>query len=284
MPSKPRPSGATQRAPLATPQAPSLRGRLQLEKNGVNFLGPLRVDLLEAIGVHGSITRAAKAVGLSYKAAWDAVESMNNQASSALVTRSAGGSRGGGTTLTAYGEQVVTLVRTIEREHASILAVLDDPRSALSAYTRLSRQLSLRTSARNQWVGRIVGVLHDDVRTQVQLSIAPDTIVHADISTHSAERLFIQVGMDICALVKATAVSMRPWRPEANAGYDNRLRATVSHVMRGDRHVEVTATLAGDRTVTAVIPANAEAVSVLDRGVSVSVHFAPAQVLLVQLT
>jgi molybdate transport system regulatory protein len=267
-----------------TPAPAGVRGRIQLDKDGVSFLGPSRIDLLEAIAAHGSITRGAKAIGLSYKAAWDAVEAMNNQASSALVTRSAGGSKGGGTTLTEYGQQVIALVRNLEREQASILAALDDPQSALAAYTRLNRQLSLRTSARNQWVGRVVGVLHGTVRTQVQLAVGPGVLLRADISSRSAERLFIQVGMDICALVKATAVAVVPGHEVKQAPKsDNRILASVEQVRRDEEHMEITATMPGERTVTAVARLPKDRSERLERGMPLTVRFAPDQVLLVQL-
>lgn len=61
-------------------------------------------------------------MGLSYKAAWDAVDAMNNLASSALVTRTTGGTRGGSTLLTDYGKHVVELVRKTEQDYANVLA------------------------------------------------------------------------------------------------------------------------------------------------------------------
>ena len=59
------------------------------------------MDLLASVGDTHSISAAAKAVGLTYKAAWDAVEAMNNLAERPLVERSVGGKGGGGTRLTA---------------------------------------------------------------------------------------------------------------------------------------------------------------------------------------
>ena len=61
-----------------------LVGKLALETEFGPFLGDTRIRLLEAIDTHGSISQAAKAVPLSYKAAWDAVDAMNNLADEAL--------------------------------------------------------------------------------------------------------------------------------------------------------------------------------------------------------
>ena len=59
---------------------PRLRGKLEVDTELGAFLGDTRIRLLEAIAQHGSISQAAKAVPLSYKAAWDAIDTMNNLA------------------------------------------------------------------------------------------------------------------------------------------------------------------------------------------------------------
>jgi molybdate transport repressor ModE-like protein len=60
---------------------------------------------LEAIDRRGSISQAAKDVDLSYKAAWDAVDAMNNLAEQPLLIRAIGGQHGGGSYLTAHGRE-----------------------------------------------------------------------------------------------------------------------------------------------------------------------------------
>ena len=93
-----------------------LRGRLEVETEFGSFLGDTRIRLLEAIDRYGSISQAAKAVPLSYKAAWDAVDAMNNLAEAPLVERSVGGKHGGGTSLTDYGRRVIAMYRAVEQE------------------------------------------------------------------------------------------------------------------------------------------------------------------------
>ena len=73
------------------PSLPRLRGKLEVDTELGTFLGDTRIRLLEAIAKHGSISQAAKAVPLSYKAAWDAIDAMNNLAEHPLVTRVTGG-------------------------------------------------------------------------------------------------------------------------------------------------------------------------------------------------
>ena len=85
--------------------------------NGKSFGGSGRIDLLSRIAAHGSITQAAKSMKMSYKAAWDAIDTMSQLAGEPLLERAAGGKGGGGTRLTQRGEQLVTNFKIIEHEH-----------------------------------------------------------------------------------------------------------------------------------------------------------------------
>ena len=73
-----------------------LYGNLWLNRADNKFLGGDRINLLENIDELGSITKAAKAVGVSYKTAWDTINMINNLAEKPLVDRLAGGNGGGG--------------------------------------------------------------------------------------------------------------------------------------------------------------------------------------------
>jgi len=84
-----------------------LTGRIWLEKDGETFLGWGRVVLLERIKEHGSLTMAARSMGMGYRHAWMLVEQMNRLSPKPLVTKVTGGSGGGGSRLTPEGEAVV---------------------------------------------------------------------------------------------------------------------------------------------------------------------------------
>ena len=135
--------------PRAAPHR--LTGRLEVSTDLGAFLGDTRVRLLEAIAEQGSISQAAKQVPLSYKAAWDAVDAMNNLADQPLVLRSTGGRAGGGTQLTEHGRRVVAMYRAVEREYQAALDRLagqfaDAPGGDVQAFQRLLRRMSVRTA------------------------------------------------------------------------------------------------------------------------------------------
>ncbi len=101
-----------------------LHGRLWLTLDGKNFLGRGRVELLERIRATGSISQAARAMKMSYKAAWDAVDAMGNAWGRPLVASATGGKGGGGTQLTKDAETLIAAFRRWEEEHRRFLESL----------------------------------------------------------------------------------------------------------------------------------------------------------------
>ena len=110
---------------MPKPQAIEFSGRFWLNREGHGYLGAGRIALLEHIDECGSISQAARRIGMSYKTAWDAVEAMNNLAERPLVVRATGGKGGGGTHLTEYGRQVIAGYRLMEAEHRRFLARME---------------------------------------------------------------------------------------------------------------------------------------------------------------
>jgi molybdate transport system regulatory protein len=89
--------------------------RLRLALGNGRAFGPGKADLLEGIAAQGSIAAAGRALGMSYKRAWQLVEDVNQSFSSPLVSASKGGEKGGGAALTDAGRRVLDLYRGIEK-------------------------------------------------------------------------------------------------------------------------------------------------------------------------
>jgi molybdate transport system regulatory protein len=94
-------------------------------KNSVGLTGNLWLNLLEKIDEHGSIAKAAKAVGISNKTAWDMLNKINNLAEKPLVNRMVGGKGGGGSSLTAEGKKIISQFKTIQEAHREFLNSLE---------------------------------------------------------------------------------------------------------------------------------------------------------------
>lgn len=118
------------------PSDPKLRLRILFGPDAM--MGPGKADLLEHISKTGSIAAAGRAMGMSYKRAWQLVEVMNSIFTRPLVESSRGGATGGGAVLTAEGQRVLELYRALELRVATAGAM------ELAALTALLRDMDSR--------------------------------------------------------------------------------------------------------------------------------------------
>ncbi|MET4105203.1 winged helix-turn-helix domain-containing protein [Hymenobacter sp. UYP22] len=99
-----------------------LTGRLWVESADDRFIGIGRLELLRQIQQHGSISKAAQEMGMSYKRAWDLVSSLNAQSARPLVLTQTGGKRGGGTVVTPEGEALIAEFESLQARFQAFLA------------------------------------------------------------------------------------------------------------------------------------------------------------------
>jgi molybdate transport system regulatory protein len=95
----------------------AIQGRVWLTLGGKSLLGRGRVELLLHIEASGSISKAAKAMKMSYKAAWDAVDAMNNALETPVVESATGGAKGGGSRLTESGKRLIAEYQSLADRH-----------------------------------------------------------------------------------------------------------------------------------------------------------------------
>ncbi len=87
---------------------------IRVDFEGAGRMGPGKIALLEGVARHGSISAAGKAMGMSYRRAWELVAELNATFDRPLVAAKVGGRHGGGSALTPFGEELVTHYRAIE--------------------------------------------------------------------------------------------------------------------------------------------------------------------------
>lgn len=235
-------------------KSPALQvtGELWLDRQGRSFLGGHRIDLLESIERTGTLTQAAKAVGLSYKAAWDAVDAMNNLAEKPLVLRTTGGRRGGHSSLTEHGRRCIRLYRLLESGWRQLLGRMQAGMDDLEGLSDLLRALTVRTSARNELWGTVKTVRKGAVNADVILDIGDGIEVFASITNEAVEELGLRAGRAAFALIKSSFVMLTvEENPRISAR--NRLRGVVSDVLVGAVNSKVKIRLSGGRTLTAII-------------------------------
>ena len=104
-----------------SPRTYHLSGRFWIESPQGMFLGQGRVTLLERIREHGSISAAARSMKMSYRQAWEQVNTMNSHSPAPLVSSATGGRGGGGASLTETGERAVSLFQEVRRDFDDFL-------------------------------------------------------------------------------------------------------------------------------------------------------------------
>ena len=268
---RPMPSNNNQRIELG--------GSVWLTVGGENLGGPGRIALLAQIAEQGSITHAAKAVKMSYKAAWDAIDAMNNLAGEPLVQRMAGGKGGGGTVLTQRGMQLVQNFRLIEREHHRFVAELSLQAEGIADDFLLLRRMSMKTSARNHFAGQVTRVQRGSVNDEIEIEAAGGHKVVAIVTHESAEGLGLAVGAQAFALVKASSIVVVTDADKARFSARNRMTGTVSRLVPGAVNTEVVIDLAGGGSVAAIITNESSTALALAAGTTATAIFKASSVI-----
>lgn len=90
-----------------------IKSRIWIEVDNKMFLGEGRIQLLKSIEKTNSLSKSAKELGMSYKKAWNLIDSVNNKAKEPVVIKNTGGSGGGGTIITEYGKKIISVFDTL---------------------------------------------------------------------------------------------------------------------------------------------------------------------------
>ncbi len=204
-----------------------------------------RLQILRLIHSSGSISQAAREAAISYKAAWQAIDTLGNLAGVALLEREVGGSGGGGARLTAAGVELLAAAELMDSARDKVLAQLARQGGAPALAPRRALQLALRTSMRNQLPCQVVALEIGGPIARVRLRLPLGGELVSAITHESAELLGLRSGQAIVALCKATAVRVRAAASAAAvlAGSGNRLSGRASRISRSSGGDEVSVKL-----------------------------------------
>jgi molybdate transport system regulatory protein len=227
-------------------------GQLQLSRSGRKFLGSDRIALLEAIERLGSITRAAKEVGISYKSAWDAVDAMNNLAEQPLLIRATGGPHGGGSYLTQHGRDAVRLYRMLDKGYRRLLARMQSQVHDFDRLNELLKSITMKTSARNEFRGTVKSIHQGAVNSEVTIDAGDGVEIVASITNGAVDDLRLAPGREAVALIKSSFILLSP-DPDVRISARNRLCGVVTDIVTGAVNSEVRIQLNGGRILNAVI-------------------------------
>jgi molybdate transport system regulatory protein len=241
-------------------------GRFWLTKDGRNFLGSGRIELLEKIAQTGSIHAAAKAMKMSYKAAWERVNAMNDIADRPIIEKTTGGRGGGGTVLTAHAYELIATYKRFAELHREFIDRFaeagDDPE-------RLARILSrtfLTTSARNQLSCRVGAIEEHGLSSQLELQLPGGDILFSVITSTSVRNMGLASGCDAYAIIKSSDVAITAEAPGDDPEL-NVLEGEILSIQRSSENAEITLQLSGGTKLVGVMAL--EASSSLEKGMNV---------------
>jgi molybdate transport system regulatory protein len=230
-------------------------GTVSLKKTDMEFLGSDRIALLEKIDECGSITKAAKAVGISYKKAWDTIDSINNLSEKSLFVRMTGGKSGGGTSLTEEGREVIRTYRIIQEQHEKFLTNLEDKMGDIdgSSLKKFIKNISMQASARNTFAGIVVKIVRGEVKSEVTLALKAGNHIVAMITNESVDSLGLIEGSDAYAIIKAGSVIIGIGQDEVRVSIRNKLHGKIVNLTQGAVNTELNVELSGRNSINAVI-------------------------------
>lgn len=193
--------------------------------------------ILEAIERTGSLKKAADLLDVSYKTIWNYVTRINSIFGVKIVETKVGGEEGGGAYLTEEGKDILRALDDIGEGLGRLLRVMGE-KSGKEAMEKLLRRYMVRTSARNQLVGKVVRIKKGTVNAQIEVETKEGEILTATITLDSLDTLGIKEGMEVYLLIKATLVIIGEDK-DLKLSARNSIPATVKEIIKGPVNSEV---------------------------------------------
>lgn len=235
----------------------SINALLTLKGDGTSAVGRDRIRLLEAVAREGSITKGAKAVGITYKAAWDGLDAMQNLFGAPLLEKQAGGKAGGGAKLTPTGLQIIQAFHRLESELDRLVRAVEPELdgTGISPFNLVSGLL-MKTSARNLLRGTVTSITSDALSADVGVAVSADTTIHAIITHESLRELGLVEGREATVLIKAPFVVLATGETAPQVSTRNCFKGVVARCNSGPVNAEVVIDIGDGKTLTATVTAH----------------------------
>ncbi len=258
----------------------SIEAVVALKGENLSPMGRDRVRLLEAVAREGSISAGARAAGITYKAAWDALDAMTNLIGQPLLDTRSGGRAGGGTTLTPAGLGVIEAFRRLEAEMARVVRTLEPELATIGipAHTLVSGFM-MKTSARNMLRGTIVEISKDALSAEISVAVSEEATVRALVTHTSLVDLGLCVGREVILLIKAPFVIIASGDEPPSVSVRNRVFGTVRRCESAGVSAEIVLDIGDGKTLVAAITAGSAEALALAPGKSVYALFDAAHVI-----
>ena len=225
---------------------------LTLEIFNQPFLLEKRIELLIAIKKTGSISKAAKEVPMSYKAAWEAIENMNNLSKTPIVQKEIGGVGGGGTTLTSYGENLIQTYEILKNEQKKFLENLSKRTDINTGTLRDIRRLSMQISARNQIAGVVELISNGTINAEVYIKLKSGYTIVSVITNTAVNNLDLKLGDEVVAIFKSSTVLLTT-EISLSISARNKFQGVINSINKGEINSEVILDIGNGDNIASVI-------------------------------
>ena len=210
-------------------------------------------ELLAAIERQGSLVQGARDAGLSYKGAWQMIERASSLSPRPLIERIVGGGSEKGTRLTETGKTLLAAFERLQEEKETFLDRLHEELGHDPVILQWFRRLFMKSSARNQWSGKVANINLGAVTAEVSITLNGGATLIASITNESAKAMNLAYGKEVIALVKAPMVMVVTDLEGYRLSARNQLSGTVTHLRYGPVNTEVVIDLpSGDQVVASV--------------------------------
>ncbi|MGB5918181.1 TOBE domain-containing protein [Arcobacter sp.] len=178
----------------------NIDGNFWVNKDERGFIGKGRVELLKNIQIYGSISKAAKQMKMSYKAAWDSVDIMNKLSQEPLVTKVTGGVGGGGTVITTYAKEIINAYDELMNLHETYL------KNMSNLFDGLVINLKNEKPVFSKLEGRITSILSKNETCEIEITLASKQKLITIVSTEFLEKRELILDKSVKLLIETSSI------------------------------------------------------------------------------
>jgi molybdate transport system regulatory protein len=235
----------------------TIEATITLGSAGVRSVSRHRIELLQAVGRSGSIRAGARATGVSYKTASNALAAMEQLFGQRLLDTWSGGSAGGGARLTPTGLRVIEIFARLEAELASALGFVQSAIAVDGASHDPCCGPTPTMSSQNAFHGVIVSIGHDGFGADVAVDLSDHVGIVSFISDDSLSALGVRLGDPATVLIDASSVLIAPGSEAPLLSAQNCLCGVVRKCMLYPVTAEIELEIGRNHRITASVTARA---------------------------
>ncbi|MFA7083067.1 MAG: TOBE domain-containing protein [Arcobacteraceae bacterium] len=208
-------------------------GNVWIKKDNRGFIGKGRVELLQNIQIYGSISKAAKKMKMSYKAAWDSVDIMNKLSNKPLVTKITGGKGGGGTVITAYAKELIKAYEEVSSLYRNYFETLSNSFNANLLDDEFEEPVFSKLS------GAIKSKHNIDETYEIGIKTKSNQLLTAIENKKFVVEKDLEIGDDVSFLIETSNIVLTKMEDENSAR--NRIKGTVLKITHDgiNTHVKI---------------------------------------------